>query len=454
MLLSSRDYWKQNSRHYSNQAQICAIGIYQANRGLSLLSPADAWPESKARQFVYESIGLAPWLGSELPDGTRTKPLGDDYYVVSPKGLTRELGYVGGYGEVTDWLVMMYESITRGHGAVDAPEVRDQMLKIIKTRARFRHFDVDADGNRLCRLETVIGWRNEVYPGIADYVQPSRVDGSAIMAAGVFGDADLSGWAQEMVADGQLGPQLDLYSTDLASRVGLASARTIARDLPGFQSQPPSSSRMPVGWDAPDFVFTDEVAGAVALKHGQEILFASLYWRARQGVNGWGRVHLLTPALQRSATIRETVGGTLSRNTFTVQDWVTWDYAVNDATGGPSPVQAGGWTPPGPAVHQAFAGEVNHLAILPPGVDPTFGSPTLGTEEALTGIAPFYQLQYGPYLILMNTTTDQTFSFKHDAHGSALVLTEKRGDSGDYPKVSLEADRKIGPRSTVVLYTL
>jgi len=453
MLLTSRDYWKQNARFYSNQAMITSIGIYQANRGLSLLSPDDAWPEARARMWIAESIGLSPWLGSELPDGTRTQPLGSDYPVVTPKGLTRELGYVGSYGEVTDWLVMMYESITRGHGAVEAPEVRAQMLKIIKTRAYFRHFDVDADGNRICRLETEIGWRNEVYPGIADYVQPTHWDSSPVMAAGAFEDADLTGWAQEMIADGQFGPQLDLHVTNTSTRVGLAATRMLARDLPTFQAQATSSSRMPVDWDAPDFVFTDEVDGAIAVKNGQEMFFASLYWRAREGVNDWARVHLVTPSLQRSATVREKTDGELSSKTFTVQDWVTWDYAINDATGGPSPVPAGGWDAPGPTVHQAFAGEVLVQAKVPAGVDPTFGSPTLGTEEALVGLAPYYQLEYGHYIVAMNTTNDQTFRLQTGRRGLARVLSAGPDGRTDLPStVELLQPIKIGPQSTLVLY--
>ncbi|MGN7862402.1 hypothetical protein ACTJI8_17600 [Microbacterium sp. 22303] len=455
MLVSSRDYWMQNSRFYTNQAQIAAIGIYQANRGLSLLSPGDAWSETRARRWIHESIGLKPFLGSELPDGTRTVPLGTDYAVVTPKGLTRELGYVGNYGEVTDWLVMMYESLTRGHGAVEAPEVREQILKIIKTRAYFRHFDVDAEGKRISRLETEIGWRNEVYPGIADYVQPTHWDSSPVMAAGAFGDTDLVGWTQEMFDDGQFGPQLQLLTTNLGTRVGLAATRTLARDLPDFRAAAASSARMPAGWSAPDYVFTDEVAGAIAVKNGQELFFASLYWRARAGVNGWGRVHLVTPSLQRSATVRERTDGELSATTFTVQDWVTWDYAINDATGGPSPIPAGGWSAPGDVVHQAFSGEVMQQAKLPAGVDPTFGSPTLGTEAALVGLAPFYQLEYGRYIVAMNTTLDQTFRLGTSQKGKARVLSAgPHGRQDLNSTVELQRPIKIGPRSTLVLYRL
>jgi hypothetical protein len=452
MLLSSRDYWKQNMRHYSNQAQITAIGVYQANRGLSLISPADAWPESRARQWIYESLGTAAWLGPELPDGTRTKPLGSDYYVVTPKGLTRELGYVGNYGEVTDWLVMMYESVTRGHGAVAAPEIRDRMLKMIHTRGYFRHFDVDADGNRLARLETVIGWRNEVYPGEIAYGQRTAWDSSPVMAPAVFADPDLTGWTQEMIADGQFGPQLSLMLTNSSTRVGLNATRMLARDLPAFNALAASDSRLPVNWDAPDFVFTDETDGAMAVKNGQEIFFASLYWRARQGINNWGRVHLVTPDAQHSATVRELTQGAVSGTTYTVPDWTTWDYTINNS-GQPTGVPEGGWPAPGGVVHQAYAGEALPVAVIPNDAHPALGSTQQGVEEALVGIAPYYQLQYGNYLVGMNTTSDQTFQLKSSDPGTARVLGDvPAGFHGNAGHVPLARGIAVPPQSTVVLY--
>ncbi|XUL86014.1 hypothetical protein ACQ86D_04320 [Streptomyces galilaeus] len=329
MLQSSRDYWRQHFPHYSNQSQICAIGIYQTNRGLRLLDPDLALPEAKARDYLYQSIGSVPYLGPEDADGTPSKPLGADYYQVTKAGLTRELGYVGSYGEVTDWLVMMYESVTRGPGGQDAPELREQMIKMVKARGRFRVVDVDGDNARVARTETVIGWRNEVYPGAIAYASRTAWDSNPLMSAAVFKDPELVGWTQEMVNDGQLWPQLQLIATYDWTRVGLNALRLVSRDWDDYQSLAARPGRLPTGWDSPDFVFTDEENGAVAVKHGKELLFASLYWRARQGVNDYARVHHVTPVDQRSATIRQHSAGTTD-TTFTARDWILWDYAIND----------------------------------------------------------------------------------------------------------------------------
>ena len=444
MLKSSRDYWRQHFPHYSNQSQICAIGLYQANRGLKLLAPELALSEDQARDYMYQSIGSKPYLGPEDADGNPTKPLGESYYQVTRTGLTRELGYVGSYGEVLDWLVMMYESVTRGYGGQEAPELLKQMVKISKARGAFRVVDVDKDGCRISRIESVIGWRNEVYPGETAYASRTAWDSSPVMTAAVFKDPDLVGWTQEMIADGQLYPQLNLQATHTWTRVGLNALRFLSRDWPEFQSLASRPSRIPTGWDRPDFVVTDEENGCVAVKNGEELLFASLYWRARQGVNNYARIHHLTPTDQRSATIRQRTGGTTD-DTFTARDWVLWDYAINDP--GASHIPPGGFPPPGDTLHQALEGDVYRLAPVPDDIpDPTLGVHFDGVETLLVGRAPFYLCEYGDYLIAMNTSTDKvlTLPARQDFGPARDLATGRTIGAGNRPK--------LGPRSSLVLY--
>ncbi|MDX2546827.1 Tat pathway signal sequence domain protein [Streptomyces sp. WI04-05B] len=445
MLKSSRDYWRQHFPHYTNQSQICAIGIYQANRGLRLLDPDLALPEEKARDYMYQSLGVKPYLGREDKDGNPTKPLGESYYQVTKAGLTRELGYVGSYGEVIDWLVMMYESVTRGHDGREAPELREQMVAMTKARSRFRVVDVDETGARVSRIETVIGWRNEVYPGEIAYASRTAWDSHPLMAAAVFKDPDIVGWTQEMVADGQFHKQLDLLINHTWTRVGLAGLRLVSRDFDAFQALPNRPGRIPTDWDKPDFVFTDEENGCIAIKNGKELLFASLYWRARQGVNNYARIHHLTPTDQRSATVRQRSAGTTDE-TFTAQDWILWDYAINDPGAGHIP--PGGFPPPGgETLHQSQEGDVYRLAPVPADVpDPAMGVHFEGVETMLVGRAPFYLCEYGDYLIAMNTSTDQTFTLpaRRDFGPARNLATGRNVGAGQRPK--------LGPRSTLVLF--
>jgi len=444
MLQESRDYWRQNFVHYSNQSQICAMGIYQANRGLSLIAPSLALPEPKARDYLYQSIGIKPWLGPENPLGTPTEPLGQHYLEISPKGISRELGYVGNYGETQGWLTMLYESVTRGYGGLPAPEIRDRLITVGKARGFFRYLDVDSGGNRMAYLETVIGWRNEVYPGAICYAHRTDWDANPVEFAAAFPDPEIVGWAQEQVADGQLYSALTLLTTtQLYTRVGLNAFRFISRDLPAFQALPASPSRLPANWDGPDFVFTDETSGVVALKNGRELLYVSLYFRARQAVNSIARVHHLTPVTQRSASVREQATVT-SAGTYTVPDWVCWDYAIDDPTAGAIP--GGGFTPPGPAINQALEGEDWPIAKLPAGVtSPSVGVERPWVESVLVGKAGYYQFSYGKYLIAMNTTNDQTFVFQTTGRGTARNLTQ--GGRHQLGQVI-----QVRPMSTIVLY--
>ncbi len=443
MLRASLEYWRTHFPHYSNQTQICAMGLYQVNRALRLLDPTLAWPEDRARGFMYQSVGLTPYLGPENADGTPTRPLGASYRQVTRKGLTRELGYVGNYGEVTDWLIMMYESVTRGYQGQDDPELLAQIVAMVKARSKFRIVDVDEAGARVARLETVVGWRNEVYPGEVGYAQRTAWDSHPIQAAVVLKDPEIIGWTQEMFQDGQFYRQLDLMQANSSARVGLNAFRLVARDWDAYQSLPARPYRLPTDWDADDFVFTDEENGVIAVKHGRELLFASLYWRARQGVNNHARVHHVTPTDQRSATIRQTSTGATDA-TFTVRDWVLWNYAINDP--GAAGIPPGGFPPPGDTLHQSLAGDVVHLAPVPDDVpDPTLGVHFTGVETMLVGRAPLYVCEYGDYHIVMNTTADRTYTVRQRrAFGPARNLATGRPVGADEPLT-------LRPLTTVVL---
>ncbi|WP_345438564.1 hypothetical protein [Microbacterium gilvum] len=446
MLLASREYWRQNQRHYTNQVQFTSLGIYLCNKGLELLSPDDAWPEERAREWIYEAVGLLPLSSGEFADGSKKWKLGRGYRIYSEQGLSRELGYVGGYGEITgDLLVAMYEAVAEGAIAREDEALRAQIEKLFLARGWFRHEGVDDEGHRVMRLESAIGWRNEHYAGEIVYVTPTDKDVNPLQASSAFPTPELVGWSQEMVEDGQLGPILELLHTDTSARIGLNAARFIMRDLPHFEAAASSSARLPSGWGQPDFAFADPVTGAVAVKRGDEVLYASLYWRARQAVNRWSRAHLVRPDEDRVATVRcEVEFGTAAPvGTFTIEDWVCWDYTINDSDG--NGLLPGGITPPGPALHQAYAGEELPIAPTPSDMDPKLGADELGVETIEAGRAPFYRFAYAGYHIAMNTTTDQTFAYECPASGVGI-------DCRSGETVELSAARSVGPGETVILF--
>ncbi len=66
MLLDCRDWHRLNRRSYTNQTILNDTnGIYLANRGIEVLTPAKALTEPNVRRYLYESIGLEPWRDSD-----------------------------------------------------------------------------------------------------------------------------------------------------------------------------------------------------------------------------------------------------------------------------------------------------------------------------------------------------------------------------------------------------
>lgn len=435
MLLDSREYWRQNIPQYTNQAMICAIGLYLADRGLTVLGSADAWGEEKARGHLYQAVGLTPWLGPEDADGTPTKPLGSTYYQVTKAGITKELGYAGNYGEVQAWLTKIYEAVTV-FGGVSDDRLRDHLIRIARTRGVFRYPGLDADGFRTMRCESVIGWRDPVYPGKSTYDQDLSWDGHPTQFAATVKDPDLLAYARQLAADNQLFPVLkEAYGRGSGDRMNL-NLLTMAADHATVTGASGGGTPLPMTPGQPDLVFSDEENGVVAVKHGEEILYVSLYWRARWGINRLARVHHITPdGIERSATVRQNVKYVPDGRAHTEPDWVNWEFGVPDL-----PIPGGGFPPPGDTLHQAYAGQVLPLAKAPSDV----ADSPLGHETPYAGRASFYRCRYGPYLIAMNTTANRTYTCTTKGFGASRNLVTGARVGGD-------ADVCVKPGTTIVL---
>jgi hypothetical protein len=278
------------------------------------------------------------------------------------------------------------------------------------------------------RLETIVGWRDHHYPGPVTYAEVPRRDGSAIGAAAVTLDPQAVGYVQQMFADNQFFASL----ADMLKKRGLFETLgmlNVPDDYEAIRAQPPSPYKLPMAAGQPDFVFSDEEDGVVALKNGSDILYVSLYWRANHAVNFLARVHYITPAMDRIAVVRE--------ETRFVRGGMTWTR--------PDDIQVLGnpWIPRYPVnTGSAEAGEELPVAQIPPGI-----SFHQGQESIYAGKGEFYTLRYGSYLIGMNLTKTREF----DLEVPAELRSAKELVSGK--TLSLSGSVKVGPKSTVVLYT-
>jgi hypothetical protein len=434
MLIACRDWHRKHRRLYTNQSMINDVyGIYLANRGLEVVAPEKALSELEVRRYLYESVGLERWRDSDpggsgpAETGGRNWNVGTNYWELTAKALTKELGYVGYYGEVLDWMTTIYNA-TRP--ALDQPgdeKIRAQLVRAAHARGVFRYAAVDDEGNRAMRVEAVIGWRDSGhYPGDVAYAQRISWDGSPLDWVAATLDPDGIGYVQQMFADNQFFALMRERMADDRFRV-TAALLGVPDEYELLKSQPAESKRLPMSPGQPNFIFTDEEDGVVAVKNGDEVLYASLYWRARNAVNFLARVHFTTPTIDRIAVVSENAEFEARGEFYTRPDWVNFGFA----NGGPKyPVE----------MHSALAGEKLPIAKIPAGIQ--FRP---GDENVFAGRADFYTLRYGNYLIGMNTRTDKTFELRPPAG-----IAEAR-DLASGKTVQLAQPIKVSPRSTVIL---
>lgn len=425
MFRASRDWLRTHRRWYTNQTIFVDTNIYRSHLAIAAIDPQNAWPQEQAKRYLYESLGLAPWLGSDTENGPE-RPWGSHYFQITGKGLSRELGYVGGYGEILGQMVDAYDT-TREPGKDGDPKVKAQIAKLQRARLFFRYPMQDEEGHRAMRLETGIGWRDTHFPGPLTYAQRSGLDETPIYAAAVTLDPHAVGAAQQMLADNQFFASIATMVNDKRLRTDFGLL-TLPDDYKTIRAQAASPHRLPMSWDQPDTVFADEENGVVAIKHDREILYISLYWRSRQGVNGLARTHYLTPRYQQVAVVHTDVRFEPSGQAWKRPNWTNFGFGN------------GGFRYPD-KLESAHTGEELPIPKLPSDV-----RLKPNQENPYAGRAEFYQLRFGPYLVAMNTTKEKTFEVvPPPGVNQAPELVSGKA-------VALNASLKVGPLSTLVLY--
>lgn len=423
MMLAALEYSTTHRRHYTNQSMIIDLFMYDVNKTLTLLEPLKAYPEYQMLKYLYESVGLVPWSG--INDAY---PLGNNYMQLTNKALTKELGYVGYYGEVLDWVNDIYRStcVTGVPGSGDL-QIRAQLLRMMEARSYFRYPATDNEGNAAMRIEAVIGWRDGGhYPGDIVYCDRGIAwDATPLMTAANTLDLRAIGMVQQMIREGQFFPVIK-EKLKVGGMRGTRSLLHIPDEYDLIMKQPAVLHRMPMDKESPDFVFSDEENGVVAVKNGNEILYASLYWRARNAVNNLAKVHYITPETDRLSNVYINTIIDDSGMRYARPDWVNLGFwGTREWYSG---------------IHSAHTGEELPIACIPEGVE---FKP--GDENTYAGKALFYQLDYGKYLIGMNSSLHRTYDLNVPARSKVINLSEK----GTPVKTDCV---KVPPMSTIVLY--
>ncbi len=439
MLDAGLRYALTHRRLYTNQSMIVDLqGIYWSNEGLRALASPLARPEPQMRRFLYESMGLAPWSGSLDEAGKPTFSSSaadtggfrsaDGYRLFTDAGLSKELGYVGSYGEILDWAAGVYLATAPGPGQPGDPVLRDQLLKMARARLPFRYPGIDAEGARTMLLEAPIGWRDPVYPGATTYVQKSGWDNTPFQVAVATRDPQLMAIARQALDDGQ-------YYAVLRDRLKDRNQRTTIGLLDAYdewlavKAWPKSDVKLPMTAGQPDFVFADPEDGVVAVKNGDAVLYASLYWRANCGVNRLARFHYQTPTIDRIATIAARVDFEPSGRTCVRR-------ATPHISAGSIPIVAY----PGEAP-AALEGEVLPVAKGPP------EARYKDQDNPYAGRGQYYEAAYGPYRIAMNAGSKAVVVALTKAAGERVDLVTRRKIAPDAASLTL------APGATAVIWS-
>ena len=251
-------------------------------------------------------------------------------------------------------------------------------------------------------------------------------DATPIMTAAATLDPWAVGIAQQLLSDNQFFAMVAAKLKDSGNIRSLQSCLHIPEQYETVVAQPVSDKMLPMTSSMPDYVFSDEENGVVAVKNGDEILYVSLYWRARNAVNNLAKIHYITPVMDRIANVTVKTRFEDSGMRYTRPDWVNLGFQGSREWYG--------------GIHSAHAGDVLPIAKIPEGV--LF---KVGDENIYAGKAEFYQLEYGKYIIVMNTTKEKTFKYVVPQCRNIYSLTEDKREVKEQAII-------LPPRTTYVLY--
>ncbi|WP_146046271.1 Tat pathway signal protein [Streptomyces cahuitamycinicus] len=375
VLKANFDFARSRLSYIYNQVMYTYEGAWKAHEGLRVIGSGFHEGKERSHAIAGEALGLRPFLGEEVlvgPDGgqldlyhslfrhdrnavftddylrivmkglarskldaqgevVRRLPYGKHYTGVTTAGLTRENGYVGSYGESTNYLPSWFFR-TLGHKGDE--KLNDEILKLalrnLHARGQTRYQGTDADGNRIMYMQQVIDDRNTAYPGKIAYgtdtgsgrgllyasLEQYMADNAAAYAGEEWAPywryaREAVGYSQQQLADNQYFPH---FATVLSNhRYDLRLPRTYAYltgDRGSYERFEQSGAGVVLPHTDLDRYTDEELTGLgidrakqdrtfawvdidnllVSVRDGDTHLFGNLVERAR-GYLGNGRLH-------------------------------------------------------------------------------------------------------------------------------------------------------------------
>ncbi|WP_312492997.1 Ig-like domain-containing protein [Anaerosporobacter sp.] len=464
----------------TNQVMFQMLGAWLSNAGLMAIGSEKAEDMSSAIRFLYRSMGVWAYLDIDVIDGTveavgnsdgkyngdlvienieafnnvysttgktgdkntetmtgnriyngeYRKVFGENYYMVTDAGLTRETTYAAGYGEHSDMLVEAYR-LTKDLNFLKL------YLEASNARTHMRYAAVDSYGNRVMSLEATIECRGPYYPykvgylGTLDsssnenkpftmaYLKKILVDRQSEFTQ-MFGEEmyltnleyanNAVNYAKQMLMDGQYVSKMGASSwADIYTASGYQYVKSETANgalMPGTNVDWYSEAELEaLGVDKGSFnsyteavknqlnetTFYDIDDSVIMFRNEDTTYYIELQYKSDPGLNGMSRIHTINSEYDTIAMVEHEVGYTPSGFWNTETDWANYDIAYDPVTVFPD------------QVINAKYGEILPVAKFSDSEEDYQVQPTK-SGSPFGGYGEFYSFQYNQYVIAMNTT--------------------------------------------------
>ncbi|MDT0343471.1 fibronectin type III domain-containing protein [Streptomyces litchfieldiae] len=475
VLKATFDFARSRLSYIYNQVMYTYEGAWKAHEGLRVIGSRFYEGRARGHAIAGEALGWLPFLGEEVlvgPDGreldlyhslfkhdrnavytddylrivmrglarskldengeiVRRLPYGRHYTGITKAGLTRENGYVGNYGEATNYLPSWFHR-TWGHAGDE--ELNDNILRLalrsIHARGQTRYQSVDADNRRVMRMQQVIDDRNTAYPGRMAYGTDEQSGAQGMGFASLehhmarhperYRGRDWEPyWEYAREAVGFLQQQLvdNRYFSTFDARIlpnhrytlrfketweyitgGRAGFERFGRtaagvvlphtDLRLYTDEELARLGVARGSDRERFAWVDIDNLLFCARDGDTHLFAALLERNKGGFLGNGRVHAQRPGLDQLAQLA--TEGVLRYREYTLRAPSVEEAIFHDR-----------YTPAG-ARPSALAGELAPVSFQP-GVGRT-DRDNFREDTPYAGYPELATTRFGPYFFAVNTT--------------------------------------------------
>jgi hypothetical protein len=357
---NSFEWRRLDRRSWTNQPIYVSQTLYRLQRALRALGDPRALTEAQSLYYLRVAFGLEPMRSRAF--GIDAANAGYPYYLTTKAHLTREKGYVDGYGELTYVITQIAEES-------DDPELKEFARQFLHTRSIFRVPTNDAQGNAALRGIGAMSWRGTTFPFKIAY--------SGIEEAAILDDPVALRLAQLEIEHGRL--NLLEANPELGPHWHPSTSIRLVNQYRKIKDLPPSAHRLHSEPGQPDFVWSDPEDGVFVFRHGDNQIYGSFFnldaFNGR-AVGDRGIAHLIRPEQERLIEFPPEFDLAKSGLSLTVK------YPFGERT--------------------------HPQAAPPPGMEKWKDEPPEATDHR-AGRADFYHLRMGPYLIAMNTTEPGTY---------------------------------------------